>query len=465
MGLSPRVRGNLDIGQSGRPARGSIPARAGEPPPCPGRPSRGWVYPRACGGTPLLGHLQHRVPGLSPRVRGNPLVALEGVRQPGSIPARAGEPRRQTPGSCRRRVYPRACGGTASSWSIRAWAWGLSPRVRGNPVRGRDRDGPLGSIPARAGEPRPPRCAAARSRVYPRACGGTTDAFRTDMMVAGLSPRVRGNPSCVRSQADGRGSIPARAGEPGPIHLALRSSRVYPRACGGTAPVCSGPWNWVGLSPRVRGNQGYGQHRHRFRGSIPARAGEPGTPASKPCRQRVYPRACGGTRVRSATLWPMVGLSPRVRGNRRERTRPRTYRGSIPARAGEPSRAPLCRTPGRVYPRACGGTTFVVTVTSPITGLSPRVRGNPSPSLRMPPSKGLSPRVRGEPASSRIRLDVVGVYPRACGGTSCSLRLWKWRAGLSPRVRGNRARAGPRPRCLGSIPARAGEPSCRRPAR
>ena len=115
-GLSPRVRGNLVAF----------------------RPS---------------GHLDGRFSGLSPRVRGNPPLQSIPARagepiQRGSIPARAGEffvsgsiwhvgvyPRacggtsEQTVDSLLIKVYPRACGGTA--WLD---TWGLSPRVRGNPL-------------------------------------------------------------------------------------------------------------------------------------------------------------------------------------------------------------------------------------------------------------------------------------------------------------------------------------------
>ena len=50
-------------------------------------------------------------------------------------------------------VYPRVCGGTVHAGLKRAGEKGLSPRVRGNPVRqGRDADAKR-SIPACAGEP------------------------------------------------------------------------------------------------------------------------------------------------------------------------------------------------------------------------------------------------------------------------------------------------------------------------
>ena len=50
---------------------------------------------------------------------------------------------------------------------------GLSPRVRGNPVRLFGRNAGGGSIPARAGEPRQTPGGDTAIGVYPRACGGT----------------------------------------------------------------------------------------------------------------------------------------------------------------------------------------------------------------------------------------------------------------------------------------------------
>ena len=73
------------------------------------------VYPRVCGGTDILVFLNMHGGGLSPRVRGNPADAIAEEEALRSIPACAGEP-----GDGRVRVpikgvYPRVCGGTAST--------------------------------------------------------------------------------------------------------------------------------------------------------------------------------------------------------------------------------------------------------------------------------------------------------------------------------------------------------------
>ena len=50
-----------------------------------------------------------------------------------SIPACAGEPEPHQDDLDRIAVYPRVCGGTASTETMRRDNKGLSPRVRGNP--------------------------------------------------------------------------------------------------------------------------------------------------------------------------------------------------------------------------------------------------------------------------------------------------------------------------------------------
>ena len=55
------------------------------------------------------------------------------------------------------------------------------------------------------------------------------------------------------------------------------------------------------------------------RGSIPACAGEPCEARTPVAGQLVYPRVCGGTLRWHRRVMPGNGLSPRVRGNLRQR--------------------------------------------------------------------------------------------------------------------------------------------------
>ena len=215
---------------------------------------------------------------------------------------------------------------------------GLSPRVRGNLKDAVVALRRLGSIPACAGEPLRTIPSACGAGVYPRVCGGTFTNHTVGLRRRGLSPRVRGNPVSLSSSVTTTGSIPACAGEPHfDLHL-IRLGRVYPRVCGGTRITIMAITAVVGLSPRVRGNRSRLDSRLNGTGSIPACAGEPRHPCSGGAATRVYPRVCGGTLSRAWRGRQRRGLSPRVRGNLMQETLCAVFHRSIPACAGEPAR-------------------------------------------------------------------------------------------------------------------------------
>ncbi len=136
-GLSPPVRG------SRRDDPSSAPFKRGLSPPVRGSPtttlsarlSLPAVYPRPCGGAT-------ECPPAFRLLRG-------------SIPARAGEPPPRVYSTCTNRVYPRPCGGAiAACLPVAQLGEGLSPPVRGSPgTPSPCTANSPGSIPARAGEP------------------------------------------------------------------------------------------------------------------------------------------------------------------------------------------------------------------------------------------------------------------------------------------------------------------------
>ena len=203
-----------------------------------------------------------------------------------------------------------------------------------------NRDAQRGSIPARAGEPAMNTISSPAAMVYPRACGGTVPSQARPTAAAGLSPRVRGNRRRLHQPPNRHRSIPARAGEPNLRNLSSDISKVYPRACGGTTPRGAMPDRWLGLSPRVRGNRADAGPPRRLCRSIPARAGEPKMFGQNTIQIPVYPRACGGTRKLPGRHRSDAGLSPRVRGNQVQVIWPSLAPRSIPARAGEPPTTP-----------------------------------------------------------------------------------------------------------------------------
>ena len=172
-GLSPRVRGNRRL--IPRLARGlrSIPACAGKPTARRRCGSSIGVYPRVCGETGRGGFGGQGLFGLSPRVRGNLDLRTAERYMARSIPACAGKPPKRGWAWVPAGVYPRVCGETAGTSQPSEMSAGLSPRVRGNLALVPCNQPNLGSIPACAGKPPHRRGRRSRKQVYPRVCGET----------------------------------------------------------------------------------------------------------------------------------------------------------------------------------------------------------------------------------------------------------------------------------------------------
>ncbi|TWB64424.1 hypothetical protein FBZ92_101320 [Nitrospirillum viridazoti] len=212
--------------------------------------------------------------------------------------------------------------------------------------------------------------------MYPRTCGGTYSGSSTSSSDTGVSPRLRGNRRFLQAFPLLAGCIPALAGEPRWPQGRQSCWRVYPRACGETRSSSRHRMAWTGVSPRLRGNQGLQERIGLVVGCIPAPAGKPARGRAGQVADWVYPRACGGTLDSLNEEQASAGVSPRLRGNPSTISWVMTVLGCIPAPAGEPYRPvlPFCQT--RVYPRACGGTSYVDNSQNNLSGVSPRLRGN-----------------------------------------------------------------------------------------
>ena len=269
------------------------------------------------------------------------------------------------------------CGGARALEERHEHIQGLSPRVRGSPATSLLPARQRRSIPACAGEPSTPFSADTGGTVYPRVCGGAPGRYLTS------DTRV--------------GSIPACAGEPQRQMRLLPMSRVYPRVCGGACrPMRSLTRRW-GLSPRVRGSLRRARERLSRSRSIPACAGEPSNRWVGIVPDKVYPRVCGGAYETSSGTGAHGGLSPRVRGSRLQRKHLHCRLRSIPACAGEPSRAAAAKRQSTVYPRVCGGAAVLDELHSPPDGLSPRVRGSRAELPHWSDMKRSIPACAGEP--------------------------------------------------------------------
>ena len=231
--------------------------------------------------------------GLSPRTRGR--RQHDGVvgQAKGSIPANAGETRRERPVSRAR---------------------GLSPRTRGRPDERLRHNAVTRSIPANAGETASAGGAPRAAWVYPRERGGDPPCAATWRSPSGLSPRTRGRRRDRHRQHRRPGSIPANAGETSPRSVSLPYRGVYPRERGGDGATVTDSTDVPGLSPRTRGRRRPMRSGLPPVRSIPANAGETSVPLFRPVPPRVYPRERGGDSAVAELLRRLSGLSPRTRG-------------------------------------------------------------------------------------------------------------------------------------------------------
>ena len=404
-GTSPRVRGKHNPFCAYEQRRRYIPACAGEtselgilttptrvhPRVCgethhqeaPGAGET--VHPRVCGGNFYRAGAMVSFSGTSPRVRGKPVLVLNGVRCKRYIPACAGETARRSRFWTTTRVHPRVCGGNRSQYSILTYRTGTSPRVRGKRVDRRRGNVPGGYIPACAGETETASGAVTMTRVHPRVCGGNLLAFFDGVPGDGTSPHVRGKPRISLLLDLAGGYIPACAGETRPRRGDQSMRRVHPRMCGGNHSKRASHQGREGTSPHVRGKPRGSDEPRGLRGHIPACAGE------TQAQQRVFDR--------------FRGTSPRVRGKHSHPHPPTRRIGHIPACAGETGSTMRPNGSVAAHPRVCGGNSRRRQHDNPVKGTSPRVRG------KRRPSGPFIGRLRHIPACAG---ETEGCSPRAC---------------------------------------------------
>ncbi len=262
--------------------------------------------------------------------------------------------------------------------------------------------------------------------------------------------------------ADRQRSIPAWAGEPRGPKTRPACSRVYPRVGGGAGRYGKKYGSSSGLSPRGRGSHDFRPCLRLHSRSIPAWAGEPMARSSASAGLGVYPRVGGGAQPKPEPFQYDYGLSPRGRGSPHRDCRQSMIDRSIPAWAGEPISQQGQAYMLEVYPRVGGGAGRAVTPRHFLGGLSPRGRGSPLSIIEDEVVAGSIPAGAGEPTSGTIGGRARKVYPRVGGGAILIGITIRGNQGLSPRGRGSRFSALLRAIIMGSIPAWAGEPAAAR---
>ena len=297
----------------------------------------------------------------------------------GIIPALAGNTMRARCWSRRAGDHPRACGEHVDACVLTALSWGSSPRLRRTPRPVVWRVPRRGIIPALAGNTAKTSAFAPAARDHPRACGKHHHSHSRRASSLGSSPRLRGT---LRERGQERahaGIIPALAGNTQQTNRPLSGNRDHPRACGEHCKHIAESCRASGSSPRLRGTPEKRVRNRQTHGIIPALAGNTGAASYRMIAAGDHPRACG-EHLRDFVRGELgEGSSPRLRGTRSGRARPRRRQGIIPALAGNTFWYTEIRYFSRDHPRACGEHL------SPLFGLdlwqgsSPRLRGTLSP--------------------------------------------------------------------------------------
>ena len=158
---------------------------------------------------------------------------------------------------------------------------------------------------------------------------------------------------------------------------------------------------YAGSSPRVRGTQEGSHGGFTWRGIIPACAGNTSRPNAEPESWRDHPRVCGEHDTRGIRRLHNSGSSPRVRGTRCAPSKPVHLTGIIPA---------------------CAGNTYPAWCHLRIMRDHPRVCGEHKPRRRQPTARpGSSPRVRGTRALAEVAVDEQGIIPACAGNTVANM--------------------------------------------
>ena len=186
----------------------------------------------------------------------------------------------------------------------------------------------------------------------------------------------------------------------------------------------------------MRGTQRWKIRDAKWRGIIPAYAGN--TLSALCCRIRLrdHPRVCGEHDFYCPHSPRTTGSSPRMRGTRTPASRESVQNGIIPAYAGNTSLSGNLEDFGGDHPRVCGEHVRNDRAIEARAGSSPRMRGTPATGTIPVSKKGIIPAYAGNTPDGFCSIVRAGDHPRVCGEHCCTWALIPAMAGSSPRMRG-----------------------------
>ena len=274
LGSSPRVRGRPTDKVTVLEKNRLIPASAGQTGGASQSKHSSQAHPRECGADLTTRHGHGCCWGSSPRVRGRPMRIAHHHCPAGLIPASAGQTTPASRSTQRRRAHPRECGADEAGIPQINTNWGSSPRVRGRQNTWRCRPRDPGLIPASAGQTTGQCRLGGIGGAHPRECGADSFLRLQPVSYAGSSPRVRGRPGRPVQAFAVSGLIPASAGQTTRTSRSDVINWAHPRECGADCSTVELAGHIQGSSPRVRGRPDIRVPTSLRAGLIPASAGQ-----------------------------------------------------------------------------------------------------------------------------------------------------------------------------------------------
>ena len=188
---------------------------------------------------------------------------------------------------------------------------------------------------------------------------------------------MRGTHAGLPVRTVASGIIPAYAGNTRPAFPNRPTSWDHPRVCGEHGSGLTFGLFCTGSSPRMRGTPAAGINLPQGKGIIPAYAGNTQRYFTTVQPFRDHPRVCGEHTMREQMDYFNQGSSPRMRGTRCKQVAASVHHGIIPAYAGNTRFHPFDAIQVGDHPRVCGEHNSISSLLLSLSGSSPRMRGTP----------------------------------------------------------------------------------------
>ena len=252
-GSPPRMRGKGRRNGRAFPGNGITPAYAGKSGHAINPNVCGQDHPRVCGEKSPFSLFRPPHLGSPPRMRGK-VVHFFGAHLPDGItPAYAGKSSQTAEHPSIMQDHPRVCGEKSSPTSSHRKGQGSPPRMRGKALAPAPTIDIIGITPAYAGKSRILSSFPTRFWDHPRVCGEKEICRKTQNIVPGSPPRMRGKAPYRPQRSPRPGITPAYAGKREMRSNGLTEGRDHPRVCG-EKPAWKLVWNGLlGSPPRMRG--------------------------------------------------------------------------------------------------------------------------------------------------------------------------------------------------------------------